>query len=317
MPQKPSIAVLPFTNMSGDAEQEYFSDGMTEDLITDLSKISALFVIARNSSFAYKGKSVKVQEIGRDLGVRFVLEGSIRKSGNRVRITAQLIDAESGGHLWADRFDRDLTDIFATQDEVVEKIVRALAVTLTQGEEKRLGRRGTANVAAYEASLRARELLSRSTREGIAQARAMYHRAIELDPNFAQGYSATGLALMYAGRSAEALEPFALSMRLDPHYPSIVLHFVAQANFSLGNYGTAAKQLMERISRTPGTDSSRMMLAACYGHLGRTEDARTAWAELLKVNPDFSLEQRARVLPYKDPRDFARIAEGLAKAGLP
>jgi len=395
VPQKPSIAVLPFTNMSGDAEQEYFSDGMTEDLITDLSKISALFVIARNSSFAYKGRLVKVQEIGRDLGVRFVLEGSIRKSGNRVRITAQLIDAESGGHLWAERFDRDLTDIFATQDEVVEKIVRALAVTLTQGEEKRLGRRGTDNVAAYEAVLRARELLGGATRETVAQARAMYQRAIELDasyavphaglaatavsdyvsdwaddpgaeldqaerwarraleldesepfahmalghvllwrrdhdgalaefrsmialdPNFAQGHSATGLALMYAGRAAEALEAFALSKRLDPHYPSIVLHYLAQANFSLGNYGTAAKQLLERIARTPGTDSSRMMLAACYGHLGRVEEARAAWAELLKVNPDFSLEQRERVLPYKDPRDFARIADGLAKAGLP
>ena len=395
VPQKPSIAVLPFTNMSGDAEQEYFSDGMTEDLITDLSKISALFVIARNSSFAYKGRLVKVQEIGRDLGVRFVLEGSIRKSGNRVRITAQLIDAESGGHLWAERFDRDLTDIFATQDEVVEKIVRALAVTLTQGEEKRLGRRGTANVAAYEAVLRARELLGGATRETVAQARAMYQRAIELDasyavphaglaatavsnyvsdwaddpgaeldqaerwarraleldesepfahmalghvllwrrdhdgalaefrsmialdPNFAQGHSATGLALMYAGRAAEALEAFALSKRLDPHYPSIVLHYLAQANFSLGNYGTAAKQLLERIARTPGTDLSRMMLAACYGHLGRVEEARAAWAELLKVNPDFSLEQRKRVLPYKDPRDFARIADGLAKAGLP
>ena len=395
VPQKPSIAVLPFTNMSGDAEQEYFSDGMTEDLITDLSKISALFVIARNSSFAYKGRLVKVQEIGRDLGVRFVLEGSIRKSGNRVRITAQLIDAESGGHLWAERFDRDLTDIFATQDEVVEKIVRALAVTLTQGEEKRLGRRGTDNVAAYEAVLRARELLGGATRETVAQARAMYQRAIELDasyavphaglaatavsnyvsdwaddpgaeldqaerwarraleldesepfahmalghvllwrrdhdgalaefrsmialdPNFAQGHSATGLALMYAGRAAEALGAFALSKRLDPHYPSIVLHYLAQANFSLGNYGTAAKQLLERIARTPGTDSSRMMLAACYGHLGRVEEARAAWAELLKVNPDFSLEQRERVLPYKDPRDFARIADALAKAGLP
>src|SRR5437763_2315023 len=162
VPQKPSIAVLPFTNMSGDAEQEYFSDGMTEDLITDLSKISALFVIARNSSFAYKGKSMKVQEIGRDLGVRFVLEGSIRKSGNRARITAQLIDAESGGHLWADRSDRDLTDIFATQDEAVEKIVRALAVTLTQGEERRLGKRGTTHIEAYETYLRAREFLSRS-----------------------------------------------------------------------------------------------------------------------------------------------------------
>jgi adenylate cyclase len=146
---------------------------------------------------------------------------------------------------------------------------------------------------------------------------AEFRRMLELDPNFAAGYAATGLALMYAGRAAEALEPFALAMRLDPHYPSIVLHYVAQTNFSLGNYGTATKQLLERISRTPGTDSSRMMLAACYGHLGRIEEARAMWAELLKVNPAFSLEQRERVLPYKDPRDFARIAEGLAKAGLP
>jgi len=395
VPQKPSIAVLPFTNMSGDPEQEYFSDGMTEDLITDLSKISALFVIARNSSFAYKGKTVKVQEIGRDLGVRFVLEGSIRKSGNRVRITAQLIDAENGGHLWAERFDRDLTDIFACQDEVVEKIVRELAVTLTQGEAQRVRRQGTTKIEAYEAYLRGRQLLSRSTREAIAQARAMYRRAIkldptyavphaglaltgisnyvsdwtddpgaeldeaerwarralelddsepvahmalgsvmlwrrdhdgalaesrrmlELDPNFAQGYSAMALALMYAGHPLEALGRFATGMRLDPHFAGIVLHFVAQANFSLGNYGTAVKQLLERIARTPGTDSSRMMLAACYGHLGRIEEARAAWAELLKVNSNFSLEQRERVLPYKDPRDFARIAEGLAKAGLP
>jgi tetratricopeptide (TPR) repeat protein len=124
--------------------------------------------------------------------------------------------------------------------------------------------------------------------------------------NEINAHSATGLALMYAGRAAEALEAFALSKRLDPHYPSIVLHYLAQANFSLGNYGTAAKQLLERIARTPGTDSSRMMLAACYGNLGRLEEARAAWAELLKVNPDFSLEQRERVLPYKDPRDFAR-----------
>ena len=395
LPHKPSIAVLPFANMSGDGEQEYFSDGMTEDLITDLSKVSGLFVIARNSSFVYKGRSVKVQEIGRDLGVRFVLEGSIRKAGNRVRITAQLIDSGSGGHLWAERFDRDLTDIFATQDEVVEKIVRALAVTLTQGEERRLGRRGTGNVQAYEFWLRARELLSRSTREGVAQARAMYLRAIELDanfaaphaglslatisdyvsdwaadpaqaldeaerrarralelddqepvshmalgnvllwrrdlegalaefrrmieldPNFAQGYSATGLALMYAGRASEALEAFAIAKRLDPHYASIVLHFMAQTHFSLGQYETAAKQLLERIARTPATDSSRMMLASCYGHLGRAVDARAAWAELLKVNPDFSLTQRERVLPYKNAADFQRIVEGLAKAGLP
>jgi adenylate cyclase len=394
LPDKPSIAVLPFQNMSGDPEQEFFSDGMTEDIITDLSKVSALFVIARNSSFSYKGRSVKVQEIGRDLGVRFVLEGSVRKAGNRVRITAQLIDAGNGGHLWAERFDRDLTDIFATQDEVVEKIVGTLAVTLTRGEEQRLRRRDTDNVDAYECWLRARSLLGRGTRDSIAQAKAMHRRAIEidqnfaaphaglalaaisdyasgwspdpaqsldeaerwarravelndqapvshmalaaallwrrdhegalaessrmmaLDPNFAQGYAASGLGLTYAGRAAEALEPIAMAMRLDPHYPDMLLHFLAQANFSLGKYEIAAEQLVERIARNPSTDASRMFLASCYGHLGRPEEARAAWAELLKVNPDFSVMQRARVLPYKDPGDFQRIVDGLAKAGL-
>src|SRR6201997_2410031 len=153
-----SIAVLPFTNMSGDPEQEYFSDGVSEDLITDLSKIAGLMVIARNSSFTYKGRSVDVRTIGRDLGVRSVLEGSIRRAGNRVRITAQLIDAATGAHLWADRYDRDLTDIFEVQDEVVEKIVGVLAVTLTQGEQQRLPRHGTSNVEAYECLLRARAL---------------------------------------------------------------------------------------------------------------------------------------------------------------
>ena len=395
VPEKPSIAVLPFQNMSGDPEQEYFADGITEDIITDLSKVSGLFVIARNSSFSYKGRAVKVQEIGRDLGVRSVLEGSVRKAGNRVRITAQLIDAGNGGHLWAERFDRELTDIFETQDEVVEKIVCALAVTLTHGEEQRLRRRATTNVDAYEAWLRARESLTRGNSESVKQARAMYLRAIEidphfaaphaglalaliaeyvsdwaadpaqaladaerwarravelndqepvshlalgsvllwqrdhagalaefrrmidLDPNFAQGHSATGLALMYAGEPAAALEPFAISMRLDPHYSSIVLHFLAQANFSLGKYEDAARQLVERIARNPATDASRMLLASCYGHLGRAQEAQAAWAELLKVNPGFSLMQRSRVLPYKNAADFQRIVDGLAKAGLP
>src|SRR5689334_7954236 len=191
-----AIAILPFTNMSGDSEQEYFSDGISEDIITDLSKFADLTVIARNSSFTYKGRSVDVRTIGRELGVQSVLEGSIRRSGNRVRITAQLIDATSGGHLWADRFDRDLTDIFATQDEVVEKIVRALAVKLTHGEERRLGRRGTSNVEAYETWLRARELAGRSTREAIAQAKTMHRRAIEIDQNFPAPHAGLALALI-------------------------------------------------------------------------------------------------------------------------
>jgi len=173
LPDKPSIAVLPFQNMSGDAEQEFFTDGITEDLITDLSKVSGLFVIARNSSFVYKGRPAKVQDIGRDLRVRFVLEGSVRKAGNRVRITAQLIDATTGGHLWAERFDRDLTDIFATQDEVVQKIVGALAITLTPVEERRLRRRGTTNVEAYESWLRARIPHPRHARGRSAGARAL------------------------------------------------------------------------------------------------------------------------------------------------
>ncbi len=141
LPEKPSIAVLPFVNMSGDPEQEYFSDGITEDIITDLSKISSLFVIARNSVFTYKGRAVKVDHVGRELGVRYVLEGSVRRAGALVRITAQLVDASKGGHLWAERYDRNVGDIFALQDEVTQKIVTALAVKLTQDEQERLERR--------------------------------------------------------------------------------------------------------------------------------------------------------------------------------
>jgi adenylate cyclase len=157
-------------------------------------------------------------------------------------------------------------------------------------------------------------LLWRREHEG---ALAEFDRMIALDPNFAQGHMARGLALMYVGEPARALEPFAKAMRLDPHFPDIMLHFLAQANFSLGKYEIAAQQLLDRIARNPGTDASRMLLASCYGHLGRAENARAIWAELLKVNPDFSLMQRARVLPYKKPNDFQRIQEGLAKAGLP
>ena len=144
-----------------------------------------------------------------------------------------------------------------------------------------------------------------------------FRRSLALDRSYAQGYSATGMVLMYAGRAGEAPEPIAMTMRLDPHYAPIVLHFLAQAHFALGSYETAARYLRSRIARTPTTDSSRMLLASCYGHLGRADDARKTWAELLEVNPEFSLMQSARVLPYKDPSDFQRIAEGLAKAGLP
>jgi adenylate cyclase len=196
--ETPSIAVLPFTNMSGDPEQEYFSDGISEDIITDLSKIGGLLVISRNSSFSYKGRSVDVRAVGRDLGARSVLEGSIRRAGNRVRITAQLIDATNGAHLWADRYDRDLTDIFAVQDDVTRRIVHALKVTLSPAEKARLADSGTPNIDAYDCYLRGRELLAvnpknRETfdknRETFEQSTKFFMRALELDPSYSQAYA--------------------------------------------------------------------------------------------------------------------------------
>jgi adenylate cyclase len=184
-----SIAVLPFANMSGDPEQEYFADGISEDIITALSKLPQLFVIARNSSFTFKGRHVLVTEVARSLGVGHVLEGSVRKSGSRVRITAQLIDASTGGHVWAERFDRDLTDIFAVQDDVTVKIVSALSLNLNASDLRRIAATRTDNIEAYDCYLRARALWQRSAREPNAQARALLERAVELDPKFASAHA--------------------------------------------------------------------------------------------------------------------------------
>jgi TolB-like protein/class 3 adenylate cyclase len=195
LPDKPSIAVLPFDNLSDDQTQEYFADGMTEDLITDLSKISGLFVIARNSSFSYKGQQVKVSQVAEDLGVRYVLEGSVRRAGVQVRINAQLIDATTGGHLWAERYDGSLEDIFALQDKITQQIVAALAVELT-GEELALkAYRDTVNVEAHDAFLQGWEYYRRLTPRDFVKAIPYFERAIELDPDYGRAYSA--LALIY------------------------------------------------------------------------------------------------------------------------
>jgi adenylate cyclase len=197
LPEKPSIAVLAFNNMSGDPEQEYFSDGISEDIITDLSKLSELYVIARNSTFTYKGKPVDVKRVGRELGVRYVLEGSVRKAGNRVRVTGQLIDAASGAHIWADRFDRDLTDIFAVQDELTQEIIAALKIKLSERERALISGGGTTNVDAHDFFLRGRELTfgPKKDREMFDQSIAYFRRAIELDPNYGAPYA--GLGMVY------------------------------------------------------------------------------------------------------------------------
>jgi len=185
----PSIAILPFTNMSGDAEQEYFSDGITEDIITDLSKISALFVVGRHTSFAYKNMPGHLDRIAAELGVRFLLEGSVRKAGNRIRITAQLIDGSTGGHLWAERYDRDLTDIFAIQDELTKAIVDQLRLRLLPEEMSIFGPAPTENVEAYSLYLKGRQFFHNATKSFLMLARQMFVRATQLDPNYAKAFA--------------------------------------------------------------------------------------------------------------------------------
>jgi TolB-like protein/Flp pilus assembly protein TadD len=392
---RPSIAVLPFINMSDDPEQEYFSDGMTEDIITELSRVSGLFVIARNSTFTFKGRQASIQEVSRELGARYVLEGSVRKAGNSVRVTAQLADAVDGEQIWAERYDRDLTDIFAVQDDLTGKIVTVLAVTLAITLKKQASPKATSNMEAYEYVLRGRELAWQHKRETGAEAcRLLAHaiwldpsyaaayswlsfahqtdynnqwsdhpeeslrlaedlsrkavmldetdaqahfvlgemhlwkrrehdvamqegrRALELEPNYSHAHLLLGHASHYAGRSDESLEHYEAAMRLDPCYPDLYLHFLAQSYYSLSRFQDAIEALEERIIRNPDTDISHVLLAACHGQLGMTDEAAAAWATALTVNPDYSLEFKRRLLPYKSPAEFEHFAEGLRKAGL-
>ena len=197
LPDKPSIAVLPFENMSGDPEQEYFADGMVEEIITALSRFKWLFVIARNSSFTFKGRAVDIKEVGRRLGVRYVLEGSVRKASGKVRITGQLIDAVTGAHIWADRFERDLTDVFALQDEVTVAVVSAIQPKLLQTEIAMATRRRPENLTAYDFYLRAMQQYYLTTREGLAEAIRLAHRALELDPRFGFVAALAGVCHMH------------------------------------------------------------------------------------------------------------------------
>ena len=201
LPDKPSIAVLPFTNMSGNPEQEYFSDGITEDLITDLSKISKLFVIARNSVFAYKGKPVKISQVAEELGVRYVLEGSVRRAEDQVRINAQLIDATTGGHLWAERYDGLIKNVFALQDKITQKIVAALKVTLTAEEEKHTASRETSDPAAYDAFLKGWAHYRRKTPEDFTKTLPYLDEAVERDPNYSRAYAALAAVYWEGARS--------------------------------------------------------------------------------------------------------------------
>jgi adenylate cyclase len=281
LPDKPSIAVLPFDNLSGDPEQEYFSDGITEDIITDLSKISGMFVIARNSAFTYKGRAVKITEVGRELGVRYILEGSVRKANNRVRITAQLVDATTEGHLWAERYDRNLKDIFSLQDEVTQKIVAALAVKLTEDEQKRLARKYTDNMAAYDFVLKGKEYNNIFTKEANDQARQMYERAIELDPGFSLAYSLLAATHFYEWSLGWSHDPRTLEQAFELAQRSISIdESIPLGHAMLGQvylwekqYDQAILELENAIALSPSDAKSLAILADILNWNGNPEEA--------------------------------------------
>jgi TolB-like protein/Tfp pilus assembly protein PilF len=380
--------------MSGDPEQEYFSDGISEDIITALSKVPQLFVIARNSTFTYKGKSVWIPTVGRELGVRYVLEGSVRKAGNKVRITAQLVDAKTGNHLWAEHYDRHLKDIFALQDEITMKIITALQVKLTEGEQARLLAKGTDNLGAYvkllqgrehvyrmnkEDNALARELIkqaivldprypnayaylatthlldmwlgsSKSPRESLAQAIELTEKAIALDDSYATahallGYlftmarrhnkgifecergvaldpnSASALAwlgtnLYWAGRPEDAIPVLEKAIRLNPFPPSWYLNTLAITYRDSGRYEEAILTCKKAIEGRPDNIFAYLVLAATYSLLGQEDKPRAASAEILRIDPKFSLDNLAKTRPHIDPANTARFIAALRKAGL-
>ncbi|MEE9280933.1 MAG: adenylate/guanylate cyclase domain-containing protein [Myxococcota bacterium] len=289
----PSLAVLPFVNMSGDPEQEYFSDGLTEDLITDLSKVGGLVVIARNSSFTYKGKPVRVEEVGRELGVAYVLEGSVRKANDRVRITAQLVDASTGHHLWAERYDRRLEDIFALQDEVTREIVAALEVRLSKSEREQVDRLPTENLEAYDTYQRALVYGRRMGREANLRAQELLQRAIELDPEFglAHAWLATALVGSWMGHWSEdprvierAEELVERALALDDTRPEALV--AASTVYAVRGRNADAIAVAERaVALAPSSAPAHTALAMALNGAGRTEEGAHAQASAARLDP--------------------------------
>ncbi len=294
---KPSIAVLPFVNMSGDAEQEYFSDGITEDIITGLSKVSGLFVIARNSTFTYKGKSVNVQKVGRELGVRYVLEGSVRKMGNRVRITAQLVDATTGGHLWAERYDRDLEDIFVLQDEVTQQVVSLLAVKVTEDEAiiQSCKCKQPCNIEAYDAYLRGLQYLSRFTKEANTQAQEMFEKSIDLASHFVLAHSRLGETHLNEWIFGWTQNPQSLEKAFELVKMTIALDDSLSEPYNLlghvhlwkGQHERAIAELQKATSLDPNNADGFAGLGSILNWAGRPEEALGVVKKAMHLNPTY------------------------------
>jgi adenylate cyclase len=291
---KPSLAVLPFVNFSADPKQDYFSDGLTDTLITDLSKLSGLFVIARNSTFAYKGRAVKPQQVSLELGVRYLLEGSVQRDETRVRINAQLVDATTGHHLWAERYDRELKDLFALQDEIREKIVLALKVTLTPEEQARFRRAPTANLEAYDALLRGAAYLQRATREASSQAQQMFERAIALDPQYAVAYAALSTAQLldlplWDPFQTSLDQIFALAQRAVELDDSLAIpHSVLGAVYLWKKqHEQAMAEAQRAVSLDPNYAGGYDTLAEVLNFAGRPEEALGLMETAMRLDPAY------------------------------
>jgi adenylate cyclase len=294
LPDKPSIAVLPFVNMSEDKSQEYFSDGLTEEIITALSKTPKLFVIARNSTFVYKGKPVNVQQVSRELGVKYVLEGSVRRSGEQLRITAQLIDATTGNHLWAERYDREMKDIFALQDEVTMRILTSLQVKLTEGEGIRMTARGTNSLDAYLKYLQASDFLNQMNRESNIRAREPAEEAVRLDPHFPAAYGVLAsinmmdmwLQISKAPRDSllKAIELHQKALSLDDSYATSHA-FLGFLYVQIGEHEKGVAEAERAVTIAPNFATGYSLLAQVLNYSGRPEEAITNNERAFRLNP--------------------------------
>ncbi len=395
LPDKPSIAVLPFVNMSGDDKQEYLSDGFTEDLITSISKIPRIFVISRQSTFTYKDKPANAMTVAEDLGVRFILEGSIQKSSDQIRINVQLIDAIKGYHLWSERYDRKIKDIFKLKDEIILRVATELAVELSEGERARSLAHYTDNLEVWETLLLGTKVLRRHTKDSMIRARELYAKALQLDPQFLPAFSGLAWAhfldarlgwtdsrkksfdkaieaanralaidetywgaysilcsihlvkrefekaneyfnkasshapattdfyarrafqLNYLGKPHDAIKHFKEAMRLSPYYPTWYLYHLGLSYHLTGQHEKAIETLEKAVERTPNSIYTHPRLAMIYCDLGRMKEAQAEAAEVLRINPKFTIEGWAKANPFKDPAIVEHRKELLRKAGLP
>ena len=395
LPEKPSIAVLPFNNMSGDPGQEYFSDGLTEQIISGLSKARNLFVIARNSSFAYKDRSIGVKQIARELGVKYILEGSVQRAGERVRITAQLIDAITDYHMWSESYDRNLSDIFDLQDEITLKLIQSMGVNLAYGEQARLWQGATTNIKAYDMQQRGSEYFLRYNEKDNKQARQFFNeainidksfaiahtslgftylvdlflgwskspmesfeqvekcaekalaledsldfghilsgfvnllkrqyneaikegeRAIELNPNGAEAHHGLGFILFFSGETELAIKLLDRAFRLNPIPPSHYYTSLAAAYRINEQYEKAIELAKKCIVDSPDNLLAHLILASSFIFLNRAEEAHNAAEQILRIDPNFSLNNWRMTMPFKNQDTIDKLVGAYHKAGLP